>query len=392
MNDNVVSLTKKLISYATVSKDSNLKLIYYIQDLFQSYQIETSLQYDLLKNKANLIATVGPQDIPGIVLSGHSDVVPVADQHWNSNPFDAVVRNDKLYGRGACDMKGFLASILACLPKIKHAKNLLQRPLHFIFTYDEEVGCHGAKNLVPILQEKFNITPWLCIVGEPSQMKLVSAHKGMYLLNTIIKGIPAHSSEPTTAISAIQIAARLICFLEDFLLENQKKTDNNKDCYQHLGTTMNIGKISGGSAINIVPELARLDWEIRFFSNSEANELLDTFKKYSLKLIKNATKNLDGRELEIITNLSSTLPSLNSYHTEELLKRMSPLIDDLNLNHVNYCTEAGIFQQTWKCPTVICGPGSILQAHKADEFVTLQQLTQSVQFIERIIEYCTVKG
>jgi len=388
MNLDVIELTKKLISYPTVSRESNLDLIEYIQYLLNSYKIKSQIQYNYDKNKANLIATIGPPEVPGILLSGHSDVVPTDDQDWSQDPFTATVINDKLYGRGSCDMKGFIASVLSCLPKISSLKNQLKKPLHLVFTYDEEVGCYGAKNLASLSSKYIQTEPWLSIIGEPSNMSLVNAHKGMYLLNTQIKGIPAHSSAPTNAVSAIQIAARLICFIEDFIKKKKISACSSSTNFNHPYSTMNIGSICGGTAVNIIAEDAEFDWEIRFISDREATELLDNFKNYSLQLINDSEKALDNRQLEIITTIASSLPSLLEKNRKTLTQRMSGLLDDLTLNQVDYCTEAGIYQKTWQCPTVICGPGSILQAHKPNEYVALEQLQKSVAFVERIIDKC----
>ncbi|WP_440683466.1 acetylornithine deacetylase [Cysteiniphilum halobium] len=381
-----------LISYPTVSRDSNIELIKFLEKEFSHYGANCYVQYNKEKNKANLVAAFGPETEPGIVLAGHSDVVPTEGQDWSHDPFEAYVKDNRLYGRGACDMKGFIAAILTCLSKISETK--LSRPLYILITYDEEVGCGGAKQLMADVKSFIPTKPLACIVGEPTLLKIVDAHKGMKLFKTVCEGKPAHSSLPEQGSSAAFTASRLMMFLEDFMKTQRinHKTSNATLGFSSPYTTINVGKVTGGSAVNIIPERCELIWECRYISNTDARQLTHSFENFCNKLETNCTHESFIKNTKINTEEYSMIPSLTPSEGSALpsdLDRLLRRITNSSNEQVNYCTEAGIYQAAFSCPTVICGPGSIEQAHKADEFVDLDQLDKAMMLIHSLITYCT---
>jgi len=325
-------------------------------------------------------------------LAAHSDVVPTEGQDWSHDPFEAYVKDNRLFGRGACDMKGFIAAIFTCLPKLSETK--LNKPIYILITYDEEVGCGGAKQLMADVKSFIPTKPIACIVGEPTLLKIVDAHKGMKLFKTVCHGKPSHSSLPELGSSAAFTASRIIMFLEDFMTGEKinKETKNSMLGFSSPYTTINVGKVTAGSAVNIIPEICELIWECRYISNTDARKLTDSFENFCNMLEKNSTYESFIKNIKINTEEYSMIPSLTSSEDSVLpddLDRLLRRITNNSNEQVNYCTEAGIYQGAFSCPTVICGPGSIEQAHKADEFVALDQLDKSMILINSLITYCT---
>ncbi|MEM7151418.1 MAG: acetylornithine deacetylase [Myxococcota bacterium] len=385
-----VELARELISFPTVSRDSNLELIDFVASYLRGFGIEFEIQKDATGLKANLIATIGPTDRPGVILSGHTDVVPIDGQNWSRDPFDPWLAEDRLFGRGSCDMKGFIAAVLATVPRMNPAR--LQTPIHLLMTYDEEVGCHGAREAVGILTKRLG-TPAACIVGEPTDMEPVNAHKGMKLLKTSVHGRAGHSSSQTHAVSAIAEMAQVLDYLSKRGEELRNTAPPPATTFEYPHTTINLGVIRGGAAINIVPEFAELLWEYRHLPGVDGEVLLQKFAAWCESRPAQGSDRQGNPLPRIETEEIASLPALSSQGSEGLLAVLGTLLEHdeghcCSAQQVDYCTEAGLFQESLRTPTLICGPGSITQAHRPDEFVTLPQLDAATRFVERVVARC----
>ncbi|WP_019672248.1 acetylornithine deacetylase [Psychrobacter lutiphocae] len=390
--DTSVDWLKRLISYDTVSRHSNLALIKDVQAYCYSLGLEPILTFDESQSKANLFVTVpavGGQVTGGIVLSGHSDVVPVDGQDWASDPFTAEIRDDKLYGRGACDMKGFIACALHILPQAvalskqgKQAKQgKLAKPLHLALSFDEEVGCLGAPLMLADLQQR-GIQPDYCIVGEPSSMKMVIAHKGISVFRCTVHGKSAHSSLTTQGVNAISYAARLIGFIDE--LANKLATSASQDSeFDVPYSTLSVGTIDGGTATNIVPNLCQFTFDYRNLPMMGVEDILPAIKQEAERLTQqmqqtDADTGIELQQLE-------SVPAMTDADSQALQDLIAGLVGASARHKVAYATEGGQFTNAG-IPTVICGPGSIEQAHKANEFVALDQLSQCDYFLQKILQ------
>lgn len=369
----------KLIAFDTTSCNSNLLLIEYVGNWLDHLKIPVSLTYDSTKAKANLFATLPASDGSlngGLILSGHTDVVPVTGQPWDSHPFCAVKRDNRIYGRGACDMKGFLAVVLSLIPEIQK-NNTRKNPVHIAFSYDEEVGCLGVPLLIADLQQK-GIQPSACIVGEPTVMVPVIAHKGINSFKCRLHGLAAHSSLPTKGCNAIEYGAQLICWLRE--LAKQFKEKGFKDeRYDVPYTTLTSTMVSGGIAINTIPSSLEFLFEFRNLPEDNPAQISQTIKNYVTECLipEMQTESVDAAvEIEPI----SCIPAFQS--SEEGLIEFLGKRD--SMKKVSYATEAGLFQKAG-IPTIVCGPGSITEAHKANEFVSLEQLDECEKFLRKVI-------
>ncbi|WP_346323024.1 acetylornithine deacetylase [Emcibacter sp. SYSU 3D8] len=374
-----VELLHDLIAFDTVSRNSNLKLIDYAADYLAGVGVECELIRDDSGAKANLFATIGgPAGVPGIVLSGHTDVVPVDGQDWSSDPFSLTERDGKLFGRGTCDMKGFIAICLAMAPVIARAD--LKRPIHFAFSYDEEVGCRGVAGMIEKIAGRSPL-PRACIVGEPTSMRAVTAHKGIRAFETVITGRESHSSNTEFGVSAIMAGGRLIEFLRAILAEMKARGDDTGR-FDPPYTSLNIGTIDGGSALNITPNRCRMVWEYRPLPQADEDEIISRFDAFSRDVEAEMRARFDGAS--IVTTQIARAPALlrqpNS-PAEELVRALTGENDSLT---AAYVTEAGLFQLA-DIPTVVCGPGSIDQAHRPDEFIELSQMDAGTDFIEKLV-------
>lgn len=370
----------RLIAFPTVSRDSNLKLIAYIQERLNEYGIESRLVHNEEGTKANLLATIGPMVEGGVVLSGHTDVVPIDDQDWHSDPFSLVEKDGKLFGRGTCDMKCFIATSLAALPDMIAAD--LPVPLHFAFSYDEEVGCAGVPSLIKLIREELPL-PKAVIVGEPTDMKVVTAHKGVTAVTAVITGKEAHSSQTQLGYSAIMAAGKLIQFVGGMTAEND--SGSNKDSnFEPDHTTMTVNVIHGGTALNILAGHCEMTWDIRSLPGDDAQQYIDRFTTYC-----NETVLPDMRKTapnsDITINVRAGTPALQFETDSEAERLCRQLTGDNAVRAASYAAEAGQFQEAG-LSTVICGPGSIAQAHQPNEFITLEQVELGTRFMSDLIE------
>lgn len=371
-----IDILQALVGFDTTSRNSNLELIAWVENYLDQYGAKLVRIPNDEGNKANLIASFGPIIDGGIVLSGHSDVVPIDDQDWSSNPWSLTERNGKLYGRGTCDMKGFLACILAITPKIAQMK--LQKPIHFAISYDEEVGCIGAPRMVNKLHDEFPKIGAV-IVGEPTDMKVVSAHKGISSFIVEVTGKEAHSSRTDMGVSAIMEAIPIF----NLIVELGKNLQVANSHFTPSGTTMTIGWIKGGTAVNILAHHCEFAFDIRTEPNVD---LAPIVAKIAAKIAE-IDKSIKARAPNGGAKLKrrSNTPGLN-FATNSLAEQIARQINgDNEILAVSYAAEAGLFQQK-DMPTIICGPGSILQAHQPDEFVEIAQLDKCIDFLLKLVD------
>lgn len=371
-NFNSIQLLSKLIAFQTVSYQSNLELIYFIKSLFEQHDISVSLNFNTEKTKANLFASTGPQDQSGVLLSGHSDVVPIDGQKWDTPAFEAVVKNDRIYGRGAADMKGFLAC--AIIAMLKASKMELKRPLHLCMSYDEEIGCIGVRGILDHLASTI-LSPILCVIGEPTMMQLALAHKGKTVYRACCHGEEGHSALAPRYVNAIQVASQLVASLQQVQLD-LKHHGHQDQGYDIPYTTVHVGKIAGGTALNIVPNLCVVDYEIRHLAEDQSQSIHEQIIN---KLTEDYQAHIDVEEV-------NQYPGLKTSSTIEAVKFIQQFLPDTaTTGNISFGTEGGLFQQALACPVMVCGPGDIAVAHKPNEFVALDQLNQCDVFLEKLI-------
>ncbi|WP_432448336.1 acetylornithine deacetylase [Aliiroseovarius marinus] len=371
-------ILKDLIAFPTVSADSNLAMISYMEDHLETCGARVEVFHDPTGQKANLFATLGPDVDGGLVLSGHSDVVPVTDQDWSSDPFEMVERDGRLYGRGTCDMKGFIAATLAMAPHF--ARTPRSSPIHFAFTYDEETGCIGAGHLAQSLSER-GIRPSMAIIGEPTMMRIIEGHKGCYEYSTHFQGLEGHGSAPDLGVNAVEYAVRYVARLLE--LRDQLKAKAPEDSrFDPPWTTLNVGALHGGSVHNVIAPKAKVDWEMRPVQNSDAQyvkQAIDTYCTDTLLPAMQAVYPDASIETEIIGEVAGLIP----VDGNEAKRILTELTGANSADVVPFGTEAGIFQKLGM-DVVVCGPGSIEQAHKADEFLEIDQLSQCLELLKKI--------
>lgn len=372
-----LELVRRLIAFDTTSRGSNLALIDFAQGLLEEAGARCRRTFDESASKANLFATLGPDEPGGYVLSGHTDVVPVDGQDWSSDPFKPEVRGDKLFGRGACDMKGFVGVALAMLPKIAAAK--LTRPIHFALSYDEEVGCNGVRGLLADLAAN-NIRPALAIVGEPTLMKVVGAHKAGAVLHTHCHGREGHSSAPEKGANAVMMAGEFMRILETVWDELRADSD---PMFDPPHSTVQANMIEGGSAPNILARDALVTWEYRALPDRDPNVILARVRELAEReILPKYRRRASEARLETVVHAS--YPGLVMDENSPAVRAALELTGANHAEAVAYGTEAGHFQRAG-IPAVICGPGSIEQAHKADEFVALSELKACEAFLTKVI-------
>jgi acetylornithine deacetylase len=377
------TMIERLIAFNTVSRDSNLGLIEWVRDYLHGHGAKTRLTYDATGKKANLFATLGESSKPGLILSGHTDVVPVDGQNWDTDPFVATERDGKLYARGSADMKGFIGIILDQAPKFVEAlnSNRLDAPLHYALSYDEEVGCLGVRGLIKDLQEQ-GIRPAGCVVGEPTSMQPIIAHKGTHRFRCAVHGREAHSSYVTYGVNAIEYAARLVVYIRqiaDRLAQIEKRDYGFTVPYSTLST----GLIRGGIAANVVPKDCEFSFDMRTLPNASADALYQGIRGYA-EVLAREMQAVDPESRIDLVYASQTV-GLAAAETDAIVQWAMQLSNNSTVGKVSYGTEAGLFQQMG-VPSVICGPGDIAEAHRPNEFVALDQLAQCEAFMNRILE------
>ena len=368
----------ELISFPTVSADSNLELIAYAADLLSEAGAALSISRDETGAKANLFATLGPHVDGGIVLSGHTDVVPVDDQEWTGDPFVMDERGGLLYGRGTCDMKGFIAACLAMAPA--YAKLDLKRPVHFAFTYDEETGCFGARALMAEIA-KADFRPSVAIIGEPTSMRVIEGHKGCYEYTTEFIGREGHGSQPDLGVNAVEYAVRYIGKLLD-IGEHLKGRAPPQSRFDPPWTTIQVGRIAGGAARNVIAGRCEVEWEMRPVQDTDVSFVKSDIEAYVDGVLKPAMKAVSPGA-DVITHTIGEVEGLQVASESEARDIVFELTGADEADVVAFGTEAGLFQAAGMS-AVICGPGSIEQAHKPDEYIALDQLQACLDMLERL--------
>ena len=381
---NSIEILKKLVSFDTTSFKSNLDLIKFIENYLNDLNIKSELIYDETKNKANLFTTIGPNLQGGIVLSGHTDVVPITKQNWTSDPFILTERDDKLFGRGSSDMKGFIAIVLSRVSAMVEKK--LKKPIHLAFSYDEEIGCVGVHSLLDLIKKK-SINPEFCIVGEPTSMEMVIGHKGKHAYDVKVDGLSCHSGQAPNGVNAINYASKLINYIEEINKEKSIKGPFDND-YEIPYSTLHTGLIKGGTILNIVPKLCQFEFEIRHLAEDDPLEIIQRIKQYTEEsLIKEMHNISSTTNIEI--NEKINYPGLNISESISPVKQVKELLGKSSHKKVVFGTEGGLFKRELNLPTIICGPGSIDQAHKPDEFISIQQIEKGGTFIDKLINNCS---
>jgi len=373
---------RTLIGFDTTSRNSNLDLIEHVRAYLAGLGVDSRLVYDDDKRKANLYATLGPTDRGGIMLSGHTDVVPVDGQDWKTDPFTLTEGDDRLYGRGTCDMKSFVAACLAFAPRF--LERGLETPIHFAFSYDEEIGCIGVRGLVEAIRA-MEVKPAMCIVGEPTSMQVTIAHKGKRSFRSHVRGVEAHSSLAPHGVNAVEYAAELVAHMKS-MARRMEAEGPFDDVFDVPHTTVHTGTIQGGTALNIVPKDCTFEFEFRHLPDADVEALLDEVMTYARESLEPQMHRIDPATGFSFEEMSS-IPALNADPAAEVVTLAKTLAARNDHGKVAFGTEAGLFQNDAGIPTVVCGPGDVEQAHKPNEFITLEQVAKCERFFERLMDH-----
>ena len=367
-----------LIGFPSVSRDSNLEIVSWIETYLARHEVQSRRIPDKTGAKASILATIGPSDRAGIVLSAHTDVVPVEGQNWTSPPFTATRRDNRIVGRGATDMKGFIACVLAHVPHFKAAA--MQTPVHIALSYDEEVGCLGAPDLVDVVAA-LPSRPALCIVGEPTGLNAVYAHKGKVARRIILTGRGGHSALPHRAANAVTAAARLVTNIGD-LAETTENSGPRDEAFDPPYTTIHVGSLHGGTALNLVPDRAVVEFEIRDIPGADVASLMAQIDRFIDE--QRSELKRQASEADIVVETISSYPSLMTARNDAAVVAVARLAESKHpAGTVSFGTEAGIYANAG-IPTVVCGPGDIGRAHKADEWIGIDELAQADAMMKRL--------
>jgi acetylornithine deacetylase len=377
-----LELLDRLIAFPTVSRDPNRELIEFVRQFLAERGIASDLYLAEAGRKANLFATIGPTEKPGVMLSGHTDVVPVDGQNWSKDPFRMALVDGKAYGRGATDMKGFLACALALADRAAHER--LATPIHLAFSHDEEVGCVGVRSMIDGLETRA-VQPRFAIVGEPTSMRIATGHKGKIGARATCCGVAGHSALAPRALNAIHLA----CDFIDAVRERQDHIEREgprDDDYNVPYTTLHVGRIDGGTALNIVSNRCTVDFEIRNIEQDDAGGLLDRLMNEAAAI---AARHRDTfPQAQIGIDVFNEYPGLATPADAEVVRFVGSLAPSQDLSKVDFGTEGGLFWKRLGVPVVICGPGSMNQGHKSDEFIALDQLEVCDHMMERLLDRC----
>jgi acetylornithine deacetylase len=373
-------LLSRLVAYDTTSRNSNLELIAFVREYLDAHDVPYRISTDATGEKANIHAIIGPQQAGGVALSGHVDTVPVDGQAWSADPFTLRRADGRLYARGSADMKGFVSACLAAVPDFNAKK--LARPLHLFISYDEEVGCQGAQRLIQDLDAS-GLKPALCVVGEPSGMQPILAHKGKLNLRVRVRGLPGHSSEPAKGVNAVQAAGEAIAYVAG---EARRLAAEGPfaDGFDPPHTTIHIGTVQGGTILNIIPERCEFIMEWRTIPGDDATRHLERLRDFVARSIEPAMHAVNrgtGFDFEVLT----TMPGLSLDPDHPLTAIVKQLTGSNSTGKVSYGTEGGYYQNNG-IPTIICGPGHIAQAHQPDEWIAQDQLDACDVFIRRLAD------
>ena len=375
----VEEILAKLVSFPVLGGDSNLELIHWIKSYIESFGLETTLVPNEEKTKASLHCRIGPSVDGGVILSGHTDVVPVKGQAWDSDPFTLTKKDSKLFGRGSADMKGFIACCLASLPKLIKAD--LKQPIYFAFSYDEEIGCLAAPELIEHIKKTYSENAKYAIIGEPSSLVPVIGKKGVCYVLTEVNGSAGHSSGIHKEISAIHESTRLIMWLENKMKELSHGTQDHR--FEPPHSTLHVGQISGGVATNIVADYTRFEWDVRVIPKDDIEAIFNDYFSFCKE------RELEVRKLFPGFTISNTfvhppVPALDTKETDSIVALTQKISEQNSWKTVAYAAEAGQFHEAGY-QSIICGPGSIEQAHRANEYTTQEQLDKCVVMLKKLV-------
>ncbi|WP_297203401.1 acetylornithine deacetylase [uncultured Pluralibacter sp.] len=379
MNSALESLLARLLAFDTTSRESNLAMIDFIDDVLSSKGIITRRFYDEQGKKANLLARIGPDEDGGVMLSGHTDVVPVDGQSWTVPPFSATRRDGRIYGRGSADMKGFIGCVLAALPDFLSGS--LRMPLWLAFSYDEEVGCLGVRSLVEHLRASAH-KPAMCIVGEPTEMRPVYGHKGKLAMRCCVEGLACHSAYAPLGVNAIEYAAKVI---NRITVLGEELSASRDARFSPPFSTIQVGVIQGGSALNIVPQSCQFDFEIRHLPGHDTGRTINALERYAFGELRSNMRNV-APDSDISFQVLSRYPGLLTDPQSDFARWLMQWSGSDDFSTVAFGTEGGLFDEVG-IATLVCGPGSMEQGHKPDEFVSEEQLNQCMAMLENLRQW-----
>ncbi len=375
-----LEILDKLIAFPTVSADSNLAIIDYVQDYLKTRGFETYHIPDNTGLKAGLFARIGPSDKAGVMLSGHTDVVPTTGQNWTTDPFKMTVSNGKAYGRGATDMKGYLASVMALADRASHAN--LTEPLKIAFSYDEEIGCVGIKSMIHHVEDTIGL-PRCCFVGEPTLMQVAIGHKGKAALQAICHGMNGHSAMAPDFLNALHLACDFVTVLRDLQGDYALNGAQDPD-YGVPYSTIHVGKMSGGMALNIIPERAVIDFEFRHLATDNPESIYARILAASREVCVAQQAQFPSAKIDVLQ--LNAYPALDTDVNDNIVPHACKLAQVSDITKVSFGTEAGYFSKHLGIPTIVCGPGSMdAQGHKPDEYIELSQLAECDAMLERLL-------
>lgn len=377
------SLLSQLLSFDTTSRESNLALIEWIQHYLSQFGIKSTLVFNEEHTKANLYARLGPEGDGGVMLSGHTDVVPVDGQAWTHPPFELTEQNGKCYGRGSADMKGFIACVLEAVPRFVNTE--LRMPLHLAFSYDEEVGCLGVRSLIDHICAS-NEKPAMCIIGEPTSMKPVYGHKGKVAMRCNVQGHACHSAYAPEGVNAIEYAAKLIGKLSELSEPLKQHLD---DRFDPPYSTLQTGLIKGGAALNIVPEHCSFDIEMRYLPATDVTHTFDKLQNYAAQTLEPSMRSVNEHSNIQFESLAAYPPLLTDPQSE-FAQWLSSWSGSKEFGTVAFGTEGGLFDEAGVA-TLVCGPGSMEQGHKPDEFITVKQLNACSTMLGNLRDWMQLK-
>jgi acetylornithine deacetylase len=382
-SDRIRKLLTELVGFNTISDRSNLPLIDHVENYLASLGLACERIVDAAAQKASLWVTIGPQDRPGLVLSGHTDVVPVAGQDWSEDPFKLVERDGRLYGRGTTDMKGFVAVCLAMVPEMLEAK--LRTPIHLAISYDEEIGCVGVRPMLGVVAKK-RIKPLGCFVGEPTKMQVIIGHKGKHGVRATFRGLARHSSIAPDGVNAIEYAAELIAEIRRRAVKLAAQAEHNS-LYDVPHSTLLTSIVHGGAALNIVPDHCIVEFECRGIGITESRQVTDAIIAWAKAELEPAMK---AKSAECGIDFEEILdyPALDTPADAAIVTLAKSLAGRNDHAKVAFGTEAGLFVSMAGVPSVVIGPGAIVQAHTPDEWVEMAELEKCAGFVERLIAHC----
>jgi acetylornithine deacetylase len=382
-----IALIRDLIAFPTVSRDSNRGLLAYVEAHLRRHGVASDILWNADGTKGNLWATIGPADVPGVILSGHSDVVPVDGQDWTSDPFVLREVDGRIHGRGACDMKGFVGIVLAAVPDL--VRRDLKAPVHIAISYDEELGCTGVVSLVDRIAG-LAVKPALCIVGEPTSMQVVIGHKGGGMYRIAVTGRSAHSSLAPHAVNAVEYAAEMVAFIRGLSQESCRHGPHDHG-YDVGHSTLSVTTITGGTALNIIPNACEIGFDIRSLPEIDANALVERIRRHAETELLPRMRAL-APEAAIVVAPVVEFVGLGTAPEHPAVTFVKRLVGRNDHAKVAYGTEAGLFSTRAGVPSVVCGPGSIEQAHKPDEYLALSEIDRCLAMIERLAGELTTDG